>query len=94
MYKSLARTWLEILDVRAERIQDISEEDAIAEGCKGSAYSSIIDDPEALNGWRNTLTTSRIQFMKLWNSIHGPDAWKDNKWVWAYKFRRCEKPED
>ncbi len=97
MYGSLARNWLEILDVKAGRIQDISDEDAIAEG---------IEQDE--NGrWLNYLWPNKNQeyqfptydnpilsFASLWTLIHGPDAWDRNDWCWAYKFKRCEKPRE
>ena len=84
MYGSLARTYRLIKDVRAERIQDISEEDAIAEG----AIRNYIDEP-----FKGCLLAKK-SFEYLWNSIHGPDAWKDNRWVWAFTFKPIEKPRE
>ncbi len=91
MYASLARTWLEILDVKAERIQDISGEDAKAEGCTDCVLGPGLFGKGCgdCDDWRPILW-----FENLWNSIHGPDAWERNDWVWAYKFKRCEKPEE
>ena len=69
MYKSLARIFLEITDIRVERVQDITEEDAKAEGV--DCDRTHLED-----------------FEKLWDSIHGKDAWKRNDWVWVVEFKR------
>ena len=79
MYRSLARIYLKILDVKAERIQNISMEDCVAEGIQAKLMF--------------TWTTIK-PFKNLWNSIHGPDAWERNDWCWCYSFKRCEKPEE
>ncbi len=94
MYASLARTWLEILDVKAERIQDISEEDARKEGARiGFRWDSFSGLRfEGLGFHRDE--RHRAVFHDLWNSIYGPDAWDRDDWVWAYKLKRCEKPEE
>ncbi len=93
MYASLARTWLEILGVKAERIQDISEEDAKAEGaklyCWGVDEKTYTTDP--VTAFRYP-ACYKNGFSWLWNSIHGPNAWKRDDWIWAYKLERCEKP--
>ena len=88
-----ARTYLEILDVKAEKIQDISTEDVIAEGIDVLSKLPLIVPPDTdLDGL--VLKIARMEMKKLWNSIHGPDAWKDNDWVWVYKFKRVEKLEE
>ena len=67
-----------VLDVRAERVQDISEEDARAEG---------ISEPKPDSDyWRDRDDFARCEFRGLWESIHGPGAWERNDWVWAYKL--------
>ena len=92
-----ARTWLEILGVRAERIRDISEEDCIAEGVRdvsgGYATANFGLFIDKKTGYKSGEYAKDV-FPRLWNSIHGPDAWKRNDWVWAYKFKRREKPEE
>ena len=63
-----------VLDVRAERVQDITDGDAIAEG---------VDPREvAARGWID----ARVGFRVLFNRIHGPGAWDRNDWVWVYKL--------
>lgn len=71
-----SRITLDVIDVRIERLQDISEADAIAEGCK--------PDDSSLNP--NLIGPARQIFRNLWNRINGPDAWETNPWVAAYIF--------
>lgn len=70
--------WIKITDVRVERLWDISEEDAKAEGTERMA----LDD---LGG---SCRTHKRGFQSLWESIHGEGAWEANPWVWVYDFRR------
>lgn len=64
-----------ILDVRAERVQDISEEDARAEGCSlPKGYEELC----MISGGHQAV------FEDLWNETHGPCAWHRNDWVWVY----------
>ncbi len=72
MPKIYSRITLEITGIRVERLQDISEADAIAEGV-----------PFGLMG-----KTHRIGYENLWNSINGVNAWDKNPWVWVIEFRR------
>ena len=72
-----SRITLEITAVRVERLNDISEEDARAEGVEPSQH--IITPPEALY---------RVGLLKLWQSIYGEESWSANPWVWVIEFRR------
>lgn len=74
-----SRTLLEIPEVRVERLNDISEDDAIAEGLQWVAPGMwsvdwnlpiIGEDPRKVYG-------------ELWERIHGPGSWAANPWVWA-----------
>lgn len=71
-----SRLTLEVLSVRVERVQDISEEDAKAEGC-------VSDDGAPVDG-----TAASERFALLWDSINGPGAWQRNDWVWVLEFRK------
>ena len=76
-----SRITLEVTDVRVERLQSISEEDALAEG---------VDPLEWSGGPANA--DARAAFRELWESINGKRApWATNPWVWAISFRRLAK---
>jgi hypothetical protein len=69
-----SRLTLIVTDVRVQRLQDISEEDAMAEG------------PDLDRGDGRLNPTYRLAFSNLWDSINGPGAWARNDWVAAYSF--------
>lgn len=73
-----SRITLEIVNVRVERLQDISEEDANAEGVKPIPRSTQI----------KSLYDYRFPFKRLWTSINGPGAWEKNPFVWVIEFKR------
>lgn len=88
MPKEAARIWLKVTDVRVERLQEITVEDALAEG---------MDKYIRLNGEldENSIITS---FIGIWNStIKKSDldryGWDANPYVWPIEFERCENPE-
>lgn len=83
-----SRITLEVKAVRVERLQDISEADARAEG--------IIDEgclncgmPETC-GCGNPSPDARDAFVYLWKSIHGAESWAANPWVWVIEFERVK----
>lgn len=86
MAKKHSRLTLIVTDVRVERLQAISEEDAIAEGVERERdgwrqYGSIGSfDPGAV--W----ATAADAYHDLWDSINDPGAWDENPWVVAYTF--------
>ncbi|HAT4916106.1 TPA: morphogenetic protein [Serratia marcescens] len=71
-----SRILLEITAVRVERLNDISDGDAIREGCSAADMKSgdCVADV----------------FARLWSSIYGVDSWNANPWVWVIEFRRVE----
>jgi len=79
-----SRVTLEVTGVRVERLQDISEEDAAAEGIEpdfGNAYTCAARD-------------YRRAFERGWDTINGTRApWASNPWVWAVEFRRLASAE-
>jgi hypothetical protein len=81
MPKHLSRITLEIVGVRVERLQDISEADAMAEGVEAV---SIADVP------RNAVWSARQDFAQLWDRINGPGSWDANPWVWVIGFRKIQ----
>lgn len=76
-----SRLILEITDVRVERLQDITPEDAVREGIESYAMDS------RLTGYWTTA------FARLWDEINGPGSWELNPWVWVVSFRRVTESE-
>lgn len=91
MPKAAARIWLEVTDVRIERLQDISEKDAIAEGIDmESEFASLCIDLETAP-YSNDLVRNSAAitvFKKLWESTCG--SWDANPWVWVIEFKQIE----
>lgn len=83
MPKWAARLWLEIVEVRVERLQEISEEDAIAEGCD---LPLVARKDGGLAETRRRIKS--IAYPALWESINGPGSWEQNPWVWAITFKK------
>jgi len=78
-----SRITLEVISVRVERLQDISEADAIAEG---------VQDKKSMILGRNAeeITGPIAEYAVLWESLHGPGSWDANPWVWVIEFKRVE----
>jgi hypothetical protein len=76
VHREGARHFFEVVSVKAERVCDISEEDAVLEGCLS---------PLAAQHGR---VYARTIFHWIWTTIYGPDAW--NQWCWAYTLKRAE----
>ncbi len=88
-----SRLTLEITDVRVQRLQDISEEDARAEGITdGGCLNCGVSEP---CGCSDPRPDARDAFAWLWHSIHGEESWHANPWVWCISFRvhRCNVDE-
>lgn len=71
------RLKLLIKSIRVERLQDITDEDALAEGCLSKQNSFVEGE-------------LRDAFKKLWSKINGPDSWIENPWVWVIEFERIK----
>ena len=65
---------LEITDVRVERLQDVSDSGAKAEGITVGKNT-----PQAVD-----------QFCRLWRDINGEESWSANPWVWVIEFKRVD----
>lgn len=76
-----SRIKLEITGVRVERLNSMTERDAIAEGCIGGHNS--------IPGYHYSATPHE-HFHHVWQSIYGADSWVANPWVWVVEFRRTE----
>jgi hypothetical protein len=89
-----SRILLEVKTVGAERVQRITSDDAIAEGieymdCDLGRRWRCYTEPDS---WypEGKGTAPIHSFASLWNSIHGPDAWLANPWVWKTEFKVLE----
>jgi hypothetical protein len=87
MPRAASRIMLEITNVRVERLNGISDQDATAEGVSNEVYR--YDD------WKHHVgkdwMAHRIPLMNyahLWESINGKGSWKENPWIWIIEFKR------
>ncbi|MCU6666129.1 hypothetical protein [Silvania hatchlandensis] len=87
-----SRILLEISDVRVERLNSISEEDARAEGVP-PAGDLLPDYPDTYLTPAGDFATAKVAFQRLWQSIYGEESWQANPWVWVITFRRIEGAE-
>jgi hypothetical protein len=80
-----SRITLELTEVRVQRLQEISEADAIAEGVEvGTKQPAIINREPGHVAFFN----ARDAYAYRWAALHGDDSWRANPWVWALTFRR------
>jgi hypothetical protein len=80
MKRAWSRIQLEITGIRVERLQDISEDDAKAEGVTDFGN---ITDPKTGEIDRDAVEA----YEALWESINGPGSWDANPWVWVVEFK-------
>jgi hypothetical protein len=93
-----SRITLEVTGVRVERLQDISEVDAIAEGIeRGAGFPGWYRGPlagdsaslqQAGRDFKIPTAFPHLAYRALWESINGPGSWDANPWVWVVEFRR------
>jgi hypothetical protein len=99
MPRSACRILLEIVSVRVERLQDIGEQDAFAEGvpedgppcprCGSSGWVMEGGDPVECNA--NGCGDGAVdEYRRLWESLNGAGSWDANPWVWVVEFRRVQ----
>ncbi len=101
MPKWASRITLEITAVRVERLQEITEKDAKAEGIEGRWHP---DDPDCWT-WKDYRWSDRLKepsfcygssvtpistYEGLWESINGKGSWALNPWVWVVSFKRIK----
>jgi len=95
MPKAASRIKLEITDIRVEKVQDISEEDAKAEGVYFYGWDDYhqtdyknysYNDKGMCDDWG--VQTAKESYETLWESINGKGSWGKNPFVWVIKFKR------
>ena len=98
MPKEAARIWLKVIDVRVERLQEITDEQAKREGIQYDECPTGFTWKQETD-MHNCYTTPIGAMQALWNStIKKSDldryGWGANPWVWVIEFERCKKPEE
>lgn len=99
MYKEFARIWIQVNDIKVEKLQDISEDDAKAEGFAclskdgGTTYKYGIPDNDGLPGvdnlgwpWQDWEVDPKNAVKTLWSKINGEESWNENPFVWVVSF--------
>lgn len=96
MPRKACRILLQVEEIRVERLQDITEADAIAEGIHPDSggwksYEIIHEgkhkgevNPHSIVPNRSPITS----YKELWQSINGLDSWDKNPWLWVVKFKK------
>lgn len=86
MPRSASRITLEITKVRVERLNQISEADALAEGVRQPCAGKFKANESTAWQWE----LASLAYADLWESINGPGSWNINPWVWCISFRRID----
>lgn len=85
MPRDCSRLTLEITGVRVERLQSISDTDAIAEGVKPTSDGAFHIEED-----RYRAPDPAECYARLWESINGAGTWAANPWVWVIEFKRVD----
>lgn len=101
MPKAAARIFLQISNIRVERLQDISRQDCINEGIayiqsNGQKRSNIPGswydyERKTFASLPSGKISPSMSFRSLWRSINGKQSWNDNPWVWVVEFKRINR---
>ena len=101
MPKEAARIWLKVIDVRVERLQDITYNGVLREGSEGIRCDHVALGVHGCTDCMNTgwIEPPQVEFMQIWNSTIKKSnldryGWDANPWVWVIEFERCEKPTE
>jgi hypothetical protein len=91
MKRAWSRIQLEITGVRVERLQDISEDDAKAEGVESDHTEfEMIYWVEGVTGYKLSeryAASAKEAYQRLWETINGDGSWDANPWVWVVEFK-------
>lgn len=84
MFRAHSRITQQVTEVRVQRLQEISEEDAKAEGAEWYGVADLKPNGDA---WGGESIAYRAGFHDLWQSINGEENYQSNPWVWAITFK-------
>lgn len=85
-----SRLELEIADISIEKLQDISDADARAEGCPCYVCGGPLNGRSESNCHCFHRSADATDYRNLWNQINGAGAWDANPWVWVIEFKRVK----
>ncbi|WOO51068.1 ASCH domain-containing protein [Hafnia alvei] len=77
---------IEITDVWVQQVQEISQDDAHAEGFELTGWIPTYGDPDS----GGETFTPYDKFADAWIGIYGEDSWNNNEWVWVIEFKKVE----
>ncbi len=78
---------IEIVDVWLQRVQEIPQEDAWAEGFEFTGWTPTYSDPDS----GGEQFTPYDNFAEAWIDIYGADSWNNNQWVWCIAFKQTQE---
>lgn len=94
MPKAACRIFLKLKSIRIERVNDISENDAINEGVKlherGINWLNYLDESYKMTQFIYNLDSAQESYRTLWTLLNGRDSWNKNPFVWVYEFERTD----
>ena len=88
MPRRAIRIFMEVVAVRVERLNDIGESDAMAEGSREWAGEQETPARDIPSG------ETHLIYRQLWESINSAGSWEKNPWVWVVEFKRIEPPKN
>lgn len=86
MPKEACRLKLRIMNIRVERLQSISNQDAVAEGIVQTSAADCYLNPMRTDNF--CFEDAKGAFKNLWGKINGEQSWNDNPWVWVIEFEK------
>lgn len=91
MQRRFSRILLDIVDVRVQRLHDITEADAEAEGVYEPSLGDLdVVSPNFIGKLARSAAPPLVLWEMLWKRINGDASWNANPWVWAYTFKRVQ----
>lgn len=89
MPRRVSRITIEVTYIRVERLQDISEADAIAEGMQRSRVNYWCGAQHKAHAFPRQMASAKAAYADLWDSKYAKTTpWESNPWIWRVAFRR------